>query len=167
MFGLLGERRITVENIKALHRLFFKSIDEPRAGVWRDVSIIVTGSEHEFPAPAELEGLMADLGRWMETERDTMHPVRYAAMLHLKFVIIHPFVDGNGRVARLLMNAALIQDGYMLAVVPPVLRPDYLTAIRRYQQKGETGPFCDFIAEQVLESEKEIMRLLHIPSFKA
>mgnify|MGYP000867905573 CR=1 FL=1 len=167
MFGLLGERRITVEDIKTLHRLFFKSIDEPRAGVWRDVSIIVTGTDHEFPAPAQLDGLMAGLGRWMEAERDTMHPVRFAAMLHLKFVTIHPFIDGNGRVARLLMNAALIQDGYMLAVVPPVLRPDYLTTIRSYQQKGEAEPFCDFIAERVLESEKEIMRLLHIPPLEA
>lgn len=166
MFGLLGERRITVEDIKTLHRLFFKSIDEPRAGVWRDVSIIVTGSDYEFPAPAQLDGLMANLGRWIEAERDTMHPVRFAAMLHLKFVTIHPFIDGNGRVARLLMNAALIQDGYMLAVVPPVLRPDYLTTIRRYQQQGETEAFCDFIAERVLESEKEIMRLLHIPPLK-
>ena len=166
MFGLLGERRITVEDIKTLHRLFFKSIDEPRAGVWRDVSIIVTGSDYEFPAPAQLDGLIADLGQWMEAERDTMHPVRFAAMLHLKFVTIHPFIDGNGRVARLLMNAALIQDGYMLAVVPPVLRPDYLTTIRRYQQQGEAEPFCDFIAERVLESEKEIMRLLHIPPLK-
>jgi Fic family protein len=76
-------------------------------------------------------------------------------MLHLKFVTIHPFIDGNGRVARLLMNAALIQDGYMLAIVPPVLRPDYLSAIRAYQQKDDAAPFCDFIAARVLESEKE------------
>jgi len=103
----------------------------------------------------------------METGRDTMHPARYAAMLHLKFVTTHPFMDGNGRVARLLMNAALIQDGYMLAVVPPVLRSDYLATIRRYQQGGDEAPFCDFIAARVLESEKEIMRLLKIPSEKA
>ena len=52
--------------------------------------------------------------------------------------------------------------GYMLAVVPPVLRADYLSAIRRYQQSEDAVPFCDFIAERVLESEKEIMRLLKI-----
>lgn len=163
MFGLLGSRRITVADIKKLHYLFFKGIDEERAGVWRDVNIIVTGTNHEFPAPDELDGLMADLEEWAEVERAGMHPVRFAALLHLKFVTIHPFIDGNGRVARLLMNAALIQDGYMLAVVPPILRPDYLSTIRAYQQKGDAAPFCDFIAERVLESEKEIMRLLKIP----
>ena len=84
-------------------------------------------------------------------------------MLHLKFVTIHPFIDGNGRVARLLMNTALIQDGYMLAIIPPILRIDYITAIREYQVKGEAGAFQALIAGRVYESEKEIIRLLHIP----
>jgi Fic family protein len=163
MFGLLGERRITVKDIQTMHKLFFKGIDEKNAGVWRDINIIVTGTDYEFPSPGELEGLMAELGRWIETDRDTMHPVRFAAMLHLKFVTVHPYIDGNGRVARLLMNAALIQDGYMLAIVPPILRQEYMTDIRDYQRKGTAEPFCDFIAERVLESEKEIMRLLKIP----
>jgi len=167
MFGLLGERCITVEDIKTLHHLFFKNIDEARAGVWRDINIIVTGSDYEFPSPAELDGLMAELERWIKTERGSMHPVRFAAMLHLKFVTIHPYIDGNGRVARLLMNASLIQDGYMLAVVPPILRQEYMTAIRGYQLKGATTPFCDLIAGRVLESEKDIMRLLKIPPIKA
>ncbi len=162
MFGLLGSRCITTEDIKTLHRLFYQSIDEPHAGVWRNVSIIVTGSDYAFPAPDELEGLMADLAQWIATERDTMHPVRFAAMLHLKFVTIHPFIDGNGRVARLLLNAALIQNGYILAIVPPILRPDYLSAIRRYQQGGDAESFCDFIAERALESQKDMMRMLHI-----
>ncbi|MDR2568877.1 MAG: Fic family protein [Oscillospiraceae bacterium] len=163
MFTLLGERFITVKDIQTLHHLFFKSIDDAHAGVWRDINIIVTGTDYEFPSPDELEGLMAELGRWIETERDSMHPVRFAAMLHLKFVTIHPYIDGNGRVARLLMNTALIQDGYMLAIVPPVLRQEYMTGIRDYQRKGTAEPFCDFITERVLESEKEIMRLLKIP----
>ena len=163
MFGLLGERRITVEDIKMLHHLFYKSIDGPKAGVWRDSSIIVTGSDYEFPAPTELEGLMTELASWIDAERGNMHPVHFAAMLHLKFVTVHPFVDGNGRVARLLMNTALIQDGYMIAVIPPILRADYLSSIRQYQQQGEPAPFCSLVAERVLESEKEIMRLLHIP----
>ena len=162
MFSLLGNRRITVDDIKTLHRLFYKSINESQAGEWRNENIIVTGSEYAFPAHTELDGLMSELEHWIEAGRDSMHPVRFAAMLHLKFVTIHPFIDGNGRVARLLMNTALIQDSYMLTVVPPILRTDYLAAIRGYQQKGNAAPFCDFIAEQVLESQKDLIRLLHI-----
>jgi Fic family protein len=166
MFGLLAERRITVKDIQSLHHLFFKSIDDARAGVWRDINIIVTGTDYEFPSHSELDGLMFELGRWIENERDSMHPVRFAAMLHLKFVTIHPYIDGNGRVARLLMNAALIQDGYMLAIVPPILRQEYMTGIRNYQLNENAEPFCEFIAERVWESEKEIMRLLKIPPVK-
>jgi len=167
MFSLLGERRITVKDVQHLHRMFFKSIDDDCAGVWRKINIIVTGTDYEFPAPDKLDELMYKLGKWIQNERDSMHPVRFASMLHLKFVTVHPYVDGNGRVARLLMNAALIQDGYMLAIVPPVLRQEYMTAVRDYQLKGNAEPFCDFIAERVLESEKEIMRLLKIPYVKA
>ena len=164
MFELLGERRITINDMKTLHNLFYRGIDANQAGTWRDVSIIVTGTDYEFPAPTALDGLIADLAQWIDAERDRFHPVRFAAMLHLKFVTIHPYIDGNGRVARLLMNTALIQDGYMLAVVPPILRQDYLFAIRLYQQKGIADPFCDFIAERVFETEKDVMHLLHIPT---
>ena len=155
-----------MEDIKALHRLFYQGIDESNAGVWRDVSIVVSGTDYKFPAPSELDSLIADLGQWIEDERDRLHPIRFAALLHLKFVTIHPFIDGNGRVARLLMNAALIQDGYLLAIVPPILRQEYMSAIREYQQRGIAAPFCDFIAERVLETEKDVMRLLHIPPLK-
>lgn len=68
--------------------------------------------------------------------------------------------DGNGRVARLLMNTTLIQDGYLLAVIPPILRNDYISLLEKAHKNDKL--FVDFIAERVKESEKEIMRLLHI-----
>ena len=166
MFGLQKEHRITVQDMQTMHRMFYRSIDEAQAGVWRDAPVIVTGTDYAFPAPHELDKLMQELETWIESERDNMHPVEFAAMLHLKFVSIHPFIDGNGRVSRLLMNLALIQDGYMLALIPPIVRSEYLSKIRAYQQRGEADSFCEFIAERVYESEKEIMRLLHIPAPK-
>jgi Fic family protein len=162
MFTLLRKREISISDVKMFHRLFYKEIDETNAGSWRKVSVIVTGSDYEFPAPDDLEKRMSGLSEWIDSRRAGFHPVQFAAELHLRFVSIHPFVDGNGRVARLLMNASLIQDGYLLAIVPPVLRVDYMSAIRAYQNRGDSEPFCDFVAGCVLESEKEIMRLLHI-----
>lgn len=76
-------------------------------------------------------------------------------------MFILPFTDGNERVARLLMNTALIQDGYMPVIIPPVLRHEYISLLERAREDDQ--PFVDFIAERVLESEKDIMRLLHIP----
>jgi len=162
MFSIFKSGIITLDNIKTIHRLFYLSIDEENAGVWRKESIIVSGTDFVFPAANELDTLMDDLITWANTVRKTLHPLKFAALLHLKFVTIHPFIDGNGRVGRLLMNLALIQDGYLLAVIPPILRHDYLNLIRSYQLRGIDNTFCEFIAERVYESHKEISRLLHI-----
>lgn len=163
MFSLIKEKRISVADMKTMHYLFFKEIDEKNAGIWRKDPIIVSGTDYVFPHPDKLEERMAELNAWVASERGKYHPVTFAAMLHLKFVTIHPFIDGNGRVARLIMNLALIQDGYQLAIIPPVLRAEYNDNIRLYQNKGMSQPFCDFIVERVYETQKEIMRLLHIP----
>ena len=158
----IGNDQIGLEDIKSLHRLFYRGIDEANAGLWRNSSVIVTGTAHVFPAPGEIEPLMQDLYRWVQSERSKMHPVKFAAMLHLKLVTVHPFADGNGRTARLLMNLALIQKGYQLAIIPPICRAEYNDFIRVYQNKGSSEGFCDFIAERVYETQKEIMRLFHV-----
>ncbi|OAT80338.1 Fic family protein [Desulfotomaculum copahuensis] len=163
MFTLIGKRSITVQDIKAMHRLFYKSIDEGNAGTWRKVNVVVSGSGYAFPVPQEIEKQMRKLEKWVQDKRNNFHPVTFAALLHLKFVTIHPFIDGNGRTGRLIMNLALIQDGFQLAIIPPVLRAEYFDTIRQYQNKGNPAPFYDFIAERVYETQKEIMRLLHIP----
>lgn len=162
MFTLIKERHVCIKDIKTMHRLFYKNISEADAGAWRKEPIIVSGSEYMFPRPQEIEIQMQELEKWIKVERNNYHPVVFAALLHLKFVSIHPFIDGNGRASRLLMNLALIQDGYQLAIIPPVLRPEYNDTIRQYQNNGKHEPFCDFIAERVYETQKEIMRLLHI-----
>jgi len=165
LFALLQSSRLTPDDIRALHRLFYQAIDEANAGVWRGTRVIVTGSEHAFPAPDEVPSLMDALAHWMDTARADMHPVVFAALLHLRFVTVHPFVDGNGRVARLLMNAALIQSGYLPVIIPPILRADYLAALRAYRQgreQGDAGPFVLLAAQQEWESQKEIARLLGV-----
>jgi Fic family protein len=162
VFSVFKNGTITAEDIKSIHRLFYQAIDEKNAGVWRNENVIVTGTDYVFPKPEQLDSLINDLAAWADGSRGSLHPVRFAALLHLKFVSIHPFIDGNGRVARLLMNLALMQGGYTPAVIPPVLRQDYLAAIRAYQRGGGDGPFCEFMAGRVYECQKEIARLLHI-----
>jgi Fic family protein len=163
MISLIGERCITIEDIKFMHRLFYKNIDEENAGEWRKENIIVSGSEYVFPRPEEIEAQMHGLEDWINIERGKYHPVIFAALLHLRFVSIHPFIDGNGRTSRLIMNLALLQEGYQLAIIPPVCRTEYNDSIVRFQNKDDPDLFCDFIAERVDETQKEIMRLLHIP----
>ena len=87
------------------------------------------------------------------------HPVHYAAWLYVRLVTIHSFVDGNGRTARLLMNLALLQSGYTITIIPPIMRNAYISAIRQ-GNKGNIKSFLDFISEMIYESSKEYIRLL-------
>jgi Fic family protein len=160
MFTLLGSHRITETDVLTMHRMFYKDIDPDRAGQYSTEPVIITGSKYAVCKVGLIEAEMNKLFQWVASDRDKYHPVEFAAQLHKRFVFIHPFIDGNGRISRLLMNTSLIQDGYMLAVIPPVLRQEYISLLERAHK--DDRPFTDFIAERVLESEKDIMRLLHI-----
>jgi len=84
--------------------------------------------------------------------------VQFAAALHIRLATIHPFVDGNGRAARLLMNLALMQAGYPITIIPPIVRADYIDAIRR-ANKGDEQMFMNFISCMVWEAQKDYLRL--------
>lgn len=160
MFTLLKKRIITESDIFTMHRMFYESIESEYAGKYRDIDVFISGSKYPVAEPKRIQKEMDDLFQWIEAEREKLHPVVFAAQLHKRFVFIHPFKDGNGRIARLIMNTALIQDGYMLAVIPPILRHEYIQLLEKAHR--DELPFEEFIAERVIESQKEIMRLLHI-----
>jgi len=161
MFTLLHSRRITETDALTMHQMFYREIDSQAAGRYRTRPVIITGSKYAVCKPERIQDEMDLLFQWAAAERDKYHPVEFAARLHKRFVLIHPFIDGNGRISRLLMNTALIQDGYMLAIIPPVLRHEYIRLLEKAHK--DDRPFMDFIAERVMESQKEIIRLLHIP----
>jgi Fic family protein len=160
MFSLLRKREISESDVLTMHRLFYTDIDAARAGMYRDKAVFITGSEYPVTEVKKVPTEMAALIKWANTERHIYHPVEFAALLHKRFVFIHPFIDGNGRLARLIMNTALIQDGYMMAIIPPILRSDYIQFLEKAHQDDK--PFMEFIANRVYETEKECIRLLHI-----
>lgn len=150
---------ITEANIKFLHKLFYNRINESEAGNYRTKNIIVTGSDVEFPKPEVLQDKMSEFAQSISEMKANLHPVEFAAMLHVKFVNIHPFIDGNGRVARLLMNLALLQADYNITIIPPVARADYIRALQNSNHNNFI-PFINFISEMVLESQKEYLRII-------
>ncbi len=161
MFTLLGNNQITEHDALTMHRLFLKDNNLTFAGKYRTAPVLITGSKYAVCKVENIETEIESLFRWVASERKIYHPVEFAALLHKRFVFIHPFFDGNGRISRLLMNTALIQHGYMLAIIPPILRQEYISLLELAHSDDQ--PFINFIAERVLESEKEIVRLLHIP----
>ena len=157
MWMLLNKfKGITEADILSLHRLFYSQIEEDTAGFYRLQRVFISGSQYPVPAPEMVPALMAEFVEWLQGAE--MHPVELAAQAHKRFVYIHPFIDGNGRVARLLMNLCLLRHGYTLAVIPPILRGEYIGLL----EKGHTDdvPFVAFIAERVLETQKDILRML-------
>ena len=161
MFSVFRERRIDEQTVLKMHELFYQNIEPEYAGRYRDVRVLITGSQYPVAAPEKIQKEMDRLFEWVEKGREKYHPVEFAAQLHKRFVFIHPFKDGNGRVARLIMNLALIQDGYLPVIVPPILRGDYVSLLERAHR--DDGDFMEFIAEREFESQKEILRLFQIP----
>lgn len=161
MFTLLGNRTITERNLLTMHQMFYESIESEYAGKYRDIDVFISGSKYPVAETKRIHSEMDALFHWMATAREKVHPVEFAAQLHKRIVFIHPFKDGNGRIARLIMNTALIQDGYLPVVIPPVLRQEYIELLEKAHRDDQ--PFERFIAERVIESQKEMMRLLHLP----
>ncbi len=158
LYQLAGNQEITEENIRELHRLFYHRIDTAAAGTYRTRNVIITGTDFTPPAPTTLPFAMQEfVALFLQLQQ--RHPVEYAALLHLNLATIHPFVDGNGRTARLLMNLALLQSGYPVTIIPPVIRADYIAALQA-SNKGDNRPFINFITCCVWESQKEYLRLL-------
>jgi len=161
VYDILNDE-ISETRIKKLHELFYSQIDNANAGEYRKVEVYISGSEFLPPEPEKVEGLMQEFTAQIKLKKEQLHPVDFAAWLHLELVTIHPFIDGNGRTARLLMNLALLQADYPVVIIPPVLRRDYINSIIQAQVKGQTEAFNNLIAECVIESLREYSRLLRI-----
>lgn len=158
LWQLADKQEIGEQDIVELHRLFYFRIDPAAAGTYRTRNVIITGTDFIPPSPASLPFAMQEFVASMPLLRQ-LHPVEHAALLHLNLATIHPFADGNGRTARLLMNLALLQSGYPVTIIPPILRGDYIAALQA-SNKVNNAPFINFITCCVWESQKEYLRLL-------
>ncbi|MGF7145188.1 Fic family protein [Anaerotaenia torta] len=153
---------VTEEVIKKLHKLFYQKVDADLAGQYRTIQIYISGTEYIPPSPEEVPRLMKHLTDLLQASKRTLHPIELAAMAHRRFVDIHPFVDGNGRTARLLMNLILVNTGYGVVSIPPVLRNDYINALALSRMQDNIDPFSQLIAECVIETERDYCRLLRL-----
>lgn len=132
-----------------VHQLILKGIDRANAGAYRNVQVMISGSSHVPPQPYLVRKEMETLFDWYNKARFSLHPVLLAAEFHYRLVSIHPFIDGNGRTSRLMMNLILIQNGYVIANIKGDLhsRLRYYAALEEaYRQTNITG-FTKLVAE--------------------
>lgn len=138
--------------IKDLHAIILKSIDDKNAGVYRKNNVLISGSRHRPVEHMLVEKKMYELVRWYDEMKGKLHPVELAALFHFKYVYIHPFIDGNGRTARLLMNLILLRNGYPMAVIKNEDRSEYMKALELASVEGNTKAFVEIIIRAVENS---------------
>lgn len=147
-------------NIKNLHRLVLKNIDDENAGTYRHENVIISGAKHRPPehflVKEQMERMVAEYNeQWQK-----LHPIVRAALLHGEFVKIHPFVDGNGRTARLLLNFELMKCGYPPAIIKAEMRPKYYDVLDLAHTTGDYGKFNQLVAGCV-ETSLDLWLSLH------
>lgn len=157
MYQCAQKKDVTEDDIKKLHCLFYSRIDLQNAGNYRKLKTHITGSQYPLPDPETLSDLMKELIEFLHVTRIQKHPVELAAFAHKEFVFIHPFIDGNGRVSRLLMNLLLLQSGYNIAIIPFILRHEYYAVLEKAHT--DDTDFIIFIARAVKETQKDYLRL--------
>ena len=141
---------IDLEIVLRIHSLILDKIDDDNAGRLRRMSVRVIGSSTVFPNYMRVPAMLDELVEDIRTAK--MHACLKAARAHLRLVSIHPFVDGNGRTARLLMNLLLLQAGWPPAVIRKTDRLRYLQLLEEAQTKDRKEPFYIFILQAVERS---------------
>lgn len=150
---------ITEWNIKNIHQLVLKEIDDDNAGKYRDENVKIKGAIHIPPdyliVPELMEKLIINYEDWKK-----YHPIIRAALLHGELVKIHPFVDGNGRTSRLVMNLSLMNNGYLPVIVKKEKRLQYYNALDKAHTTGDYTDFVKLVNELEIEMLNKYLELL-------
>jgi Fic family protein len=162
------EATIKQDDILRVHALLMRGIDDQNAGKYRTGQVRVAGATFMPPPAEKIQIMISELLQTLNQNPDELRPIELAAFFHHKVVYIHPFLDGNGRTARLLMNVILMRNRYPFTVLLKVDRPKYLRALSE-ADNGNLVPFTSFIANCVersldiyllaFEKEAEILTL--------
>lgn len=142
---------ITQQDILDIHKIILSGIDDNWAGKYRNTEVFIRGSNAEFPLPHLIAPQISKFIEWLQGQQE-INPVQVAADAHYKFVTIHPFIDGNGRTTRLLMNLILHIHGYPMTVIRNEDRTSYLNSFETVRIKQSFEPFYDLIFSAVERS---------------
>ncbi len=150
---------ITEWNIKSIHQLVLKDIDDENAGRYRRENVTIKGATHIPPdylkVPELMEKLVLNYENW-----NNFHPIIQAALLHGELVKIHPFVDGNGRTSRLLMNLDLMNHGYNPVIIKKEDRLEYYETLDKAHTTGNYTNFVKLITKLEIEMLRKYLKLL-------
>lgn len=159
----LGQQTTPISEweIRQIHSLILRTIAPEEAGNYRTLDVQAAGTGYIYPPHYFLSDLMADFIVWLNSEVvETLHPVLYAAQAHYRFVSIHPFRDGNGRVGRLLMNLLLLRAGYPIVIISTQNRQQYIEGLVQGQQLDNWRAFNELVVAETRGSLIEMLGIL-------
>ena len=142
---------ITAFHVRQIHKLILTNIDDENAGSYRKTQVRIAGAPFTPPESWQINGLMAEWSDWVASAERSIHPVVLAAQAHLRLVAIHPFIDGNGRTARLVMNLLLMCSGYPPTVILRVNRKQYYSVLAK-ADSGNNDALENFVGRAVEKS---------------
>ena len=149
-FDAIKEEHMTQNRVTEWHREMFEGTKKDIAGKIRDYNVIVSQSEFVPPSHHAVGILVGEFFEWYQANMKQMNPAELAALVHLKFVTIHPFGDGNGRISRLMMNHVLHRSGYPMLDIKYQDRRSYYAALERSQTKKVDWPFLRWFMRRYL-----------------
>ena len=152
--SLADKEPLSEWNIKNIHALILREIDNTNAGKYRNENVVISGAKHIPPKHYEISDLMQKLIAEYKNEWKTFHPVVRATLIHGEFVKIHPFIDGNGRTSRLLLNFELMKNGYPPIIIKNEERAKYYDVLDLAHTSMNYEPFIKMVSKLVIESEK-------------
>ncbi len=148
--------------IRQIHSLVLKDIDNTNKGTYRDTNVIISGARHSPPHSYDIATKMDEFIKKYKKKRETAHPIELAVFVHVEFVGIHPFIDGNGRTARLLMNLELIKAGYPPVVIEVEDRLEYYIALDTAHTTSDDSLFLTLMQKVVEKSFEPYFYVLEI-----
>ena len=154
---LKHEKDLSLQIVLYWHKKLFGETKEDIAGKIRNHQVAISISKFMPPMPSELNFLLKEFFDWYNQNKSKISPVKLAALVHLKFVTIHPFSDGNGRISRLMMNFVLHKNGYPMIDIPYTKRTGYYNALERSQIKKEEHIFVQWFFKKFIENNKRFL----------
>lgn len=154
-FTMLAYRKdLTLGEILYWHKTLFSGTKPDIAGLIRRHGVKIAGSKFTPPSPVELQPLLRQFFSWYQSKKTRIHPVELAALAHLKWVTIHPFSDGNGRISRLIMNFVLHKHGFPMLNIDYRTRQSYYNALERSQVHNQERLFCQWLFRKYLKENR-------------
>lgn len=156
------EERLSEYSIKQIHSLILKNIDDENKGKYRTTNVIISGAEHKPPQSFEVQSKMQEFIKNYNENITKLHPIELASFVHIEFVKIHPFLDGNGRTSRLLMNLELIKAGFPPVVIELEDRLEYYKALDIAHTENDYKPFLELMKKVVEKSFEPYFYVLDV-----